>query len=249
MNATLPNAIERNQIVWSEAPEQHDLNPAPIPDTLDTDMTKKYSTRTVTASILAALALTATACDNEVGVPGATSSSAPAVLAPLTPSTTTSKSTAAPQSPNFTRLLLEGRDISTAEDTYTAQPAAPSPDTKSGAEVLLVNQDQTKAVNILIAGLPDPASAPSALQEAQDNLVKSLPGATPQPSPVGTGGTVVSGTSPDGTKSVTVLLFTEGAALARVEFDGVPNQPAARDFVTNVGQKQDIALRVGQAAH
>ena len=62
---------------------------------------------------------------------------------------------------------------------------------------------------------------------------------------MGTGGTVVSGTSPDGTKSVTVLLFTEGAALARIEFDGVPGQPASSAFVTDVGQKQAIALRVG----
>ncbi len=110
---------------------------------------------------------------------------------------------------------------------------------------MLVNQDQTKAVNILLAGLPDAASAPAALQEAQANLAKSLTGGQPQPSPVGSGGTVVSGTSPDGTKSVTVLLFTEGAALARIEFDGVPGQPASSAFVTNVGQKQDIALRVG----
>ena len=47
---------------------------------------------------------------------------------------------------------------------------------------------------------------------------------------------------------MTVLLFTEGATLARIEFDGVAGQPAAPSFVTDVGQKQAIALRVGQPA-
>ena len=211
-------------------------------------MTRTSATRAATAMIIAALSVGAAACDNQSGLPGATSS-APAVLAPLTTSTTTkattSSSAAAPQRLDYTRLLLEARDISTADDAYTAQPATPNPDGRPGAEVLLVNQDQTKAVNIQLAGLPDAASAPAALQETQASLAKSLPGGQPRPSPVGNGGTVVSGTSPDGTKSVTVLLFTEGAALARIEFDGVPGQPASSAFVANVGQKQDIALRVG----
>lgn len=211
-------------------------------------MTRTFATRAATATVIATLSVSAAACDNEAGVPGATSS-APAVLAPLTTSTTTKATTSstatAPQRLDYTRLLLQARDISAADDTYTAQPVTPNPDGRPGAEVLLVNQDSTKAVNIQLAGLPDAASAPAALQETQANLAKSLAGGQPQPAPVGSGGTVVSGTSPDGTKSVTVLLFTEGAALARIEFDGVPGQPASSAFVTNVGQKQDIALRVG----
>lgn len=210
-------------------------------------MTRTATTRAATALLLATLSVSAAACDNETGVPG-TTSSAPAVLAPLTASTTkapASSTAAAAPAIDYTRLLVQGRDISSSEDSYTAQPATPDPDGRPGAEVLLVNQDQTKAVNILLAGLPDAASAPAALREAQASLAKSLTGGQPQPSAVGTGGTVVSGTSPDGTKSVTVLLFTEGAALARIEFDGVPGQPASSAFVTNVGQKQAIALRVG----
>jgi hypothetical protein len=211
-------------------------------------MTRTFATPAATAMIIAALSVSAAACDHQAGVPGGTSS-APAVLAPLTTSTTTKATTsstaAAPQRLDYTRLLLQARDISTADDTYAAQPVTPNPDGRPGAEVLLVNQDQTRAVNIQLAGLPDAASAPAALQETQANLAKSLAGGQPQPVPVGSGGTVVSGTSPDGTKSVTVLLFTEGAALARIEFDGVPGQPASNAFVTNVGQKQNIALRVG----
>lgn len=216
-------------------------------------MTRTLMTRAATPILLAALTLGAAACDSQSGVPGA-QSSAPAVLAPIAPTTTTSpkattsSSAAAAPALDYPRLLLEARDISSAEDSYTAQPATPNPDGRPGAEVLLVNQDQTKAVNILIAGLPDPATAPAALQEAQANLVNAVTGGQPQPSPVGTGGSVVSGTSPDGKKSVTVLLFTEGSTLARIEFDGVPGQPASSAFVTNTGQKQSIALRVASAA-
>ena len=47
---------------------------------------------------------------------------------------------------------------------------------------------------------------------------------------------------------MTVLLFTEGPAAARLEFDGVPDrQPTPEQFVTDTGQKQAIALRVGLA--
>lgn len=210
-------------------------------------MTRTSATRAATAIIIAAVSVGAAACDNQVGIPGATSSRT-AVLAPLTTSTTpkaTTSSTAAPQRLDYTRLLLQGRDISTTDDPYTAQPATANTDGRPGAEVLLVNQDQTKAVNIQLAGLPDAASAPAALQETQANLATAVTDGQPQPLPVGSGGTLVSGTSPDGKKSVTILLFTEGAALARIEFDGVPGQPASSAFVTNVGQKQDIALRVG----
>ena len=42
---------------------------------------------------------------------------------------------------------------------------------------------------------------------------------------MGTGGTMVSGTAPEGSKAVTVLLFTEGKAFVNLEFDGPPNGP------------------------
>ncbi|AOS94796.1 hypothetical protein AN480_27275 (plasmid) [Mycobacterium intracellulare subsp. chimaera] len=55
----------------------------------------------------------------------------------------------------------------------------------------------------------------------------------------------IPGMPPDRTKSITILLFTEGPALARLEFDSAPGEPTSIDFATDIGQKQDIALRVG----
>jgi hypothetical protein len=208
-------------------------------------MNPNHATRCAAIAVIAAVALGVTSCDHESGAntnkPAASISALPGVSA--SPTTTSAKPVAAPV--DYTRLLLQARDISVTGDTYVAQPPTANPDTRPGAEVLLVNQDQTKAVNILIVALDNPAAGPSALAEAQSSLAKSVTPGPPRPSIVGTGGTVVSGNAPDGAKSVTVLLFTEGSTLARVEFDGLPGQPAAADFVTNVGQKQAIALRVG----
>jgi hypothetical protein len=77
---------------------------------------------------------------------------------------------------------------------------------------------------------------------ALGDLVK---GGTPAPAAVGTGGTMVSGTAPDGAKAVTVLLFTEGKAFTNLEFDSAPNDPVPPQFVTDVGQKQDTPIKNG----
>ena len=87
-----PNRVLSDGSALSSAlhgrPDLRGLRPAPIPDRLGTDMTRTFATRAATAMIIAALSVSAAACDNQTGVPGATSS-APAVLAPLTTSTTT----------------------------------------------------------------------------------------------------------------------------------------------------------------
>jgi hypothetical protein len=209
-------------------------------------MKSNHATRCAAIAMIAAVAFGVSSCDNESGV----STSKPAASIPALPgvsaaTTTTTSTKPAAASVDYTRLLLQPGDISTTGDAYVAQPATANPDSRPGAEVLIVNQAQTKAVSILIIALDSPAAGPSALAEAQASLAKSVDPGPPRPSIVGTGGTVVSGNSPDGAKSVSVLLFTQGSTLARVEFDGLPGQPADADFITNVGQKQAIALRVG----
>jgi hypothetical protein len=42
---------------------------------------------------------------------------------------------------------------------------------------------------------------------------------------------------------VTVLSFTEGNVATTIEFDGPSNDPAPPDFVTELGQKQDTAIK------
>ncbi|QEN15500.1 hypothetical protein ACRDU6_24960 [Mycolicibacterium sp. ELW1] len=208
-------------------------------------MKRQHATRFAAAAMITAAAFGLTSCDTQSGLntskPAASIPALPGVSAATT--TTSTKPAAAPV--DYTRLLLQARDISATGDAYVDQPPTANPDSRPGAEVLFVNEEQTKAVSILLVALDNPAAGPSALAEAQAGLQKAVTPGPPQSSIVGTGGTVVSGNSPDGKKSVSVLLFTQGSTLARIEFDGLPGQPAAADFVTNVGQKQAIALRVG----
>jgi hypothetical protein len=46
-------------------------------------------------------------------------------------------------------------------------------------------------------------------------------------------------------QSVTMLLFTEGKAFTTLEFDSAPSDPVPPEFVTDVGQKQDAAIKSG----
>ena len=195
----------------------------------------------------AALAVLAAGCNSNAPVPASpfgVSTNSPTTSSP---SGTSATSTSAHAGDN-TRLLITARDILAPHDTYAAQPPTLNPNGTQGAEVLFTNQDQTRAIGDTIVILPNAAAAPSALQQATATLGTSVTGGTPQPSPVGTGGTVVSGMSPDGAKAMTILLFTEGRAFVRLEFDSAPGKATSPDFVTDVGQKQDIALRTGLSA-
>jgi hypothetical protein len=44
---------------------------------------------------------------------------------------------------------------------------------------------------------------------------------------------------------VTVLLFTDGRALANLEFDSAPNDPIDAPVALDIGRKQDAAIKKG----
>jgi hypothetical protein len=56
------------------------------------------------------------------------------------------------------------------------------------------------------------------------------------------------GMSPDGTKSVTILLFTEGKVFVTLEFDGAPDDPVPPEGVTDVGHNKTPLSRTGDRA-
>lgn len=111
-----------------------------------------------------------------------------------------------------------------------------------GVAQLFHTADNTGQIGDTIVILADPSEAANVLNKAKESLGTSVTGA-PQPSSVGSNGTLASGTSSDGSKSVTVLMFTEGKAFATLEFDGAPNNPVPPDFVDLVGQKQLDAIK------
>ena len=53
------------------------------------------------------------------------------------------------------------------------------------------------------------------------------------------------GNPPDHSKGVTILMFTEGKAFVTLEFDGPVDSLPPEDFVNDVAQKQDAAVKKG----
>ncbi|KUI06162.1 hypothetical protein AU188_01885 [Mycobacterium sp. IS-3022] len=173
--------------------------------------------------------------------------------APRLPAFTTSQAQptpttgdAAPEDGDYSGLLLRPEDLSDAEDTFAVRSTTPGgPDGLPGASALFVNQDDTRAISDAIVIYPDAATATTTLREALPTIGTVVAGATPRPVPVGTDGTMAVGMSPDGTKAATLLLFTQGSALVRLEFESAPGDATTDEFVINIGKMQQIALRTG----
>lgn len=152
---------------------------------------------------------------------------------------------AADTAEDYTRLLLESSEINVAGDTYAAPAPTRDPDGVKGAEVLMINRDQSRALGITVVVLADAAAAQAGLTQAKASLSTVVPTAPPRAVPVGAGATVFTGVSRDGLKAATALVFSQDRAIVRIDFYSLPAMNTPFDFVVDVGQKQAIAVRVG----
>ncbi|SPM27008.1 hypothetical protein [Mycobacterium terramassiliense] len=167
----------------------------------------------------------------------------PAVIAAVGLTLSVASPGALAQPPDYTELLIRATDLA-APQTFMAAPPINNPNGQPGATATFRDRDRTHVIVDSVQILPDPTAAARALESAKattDGYVHGIPEANA----VGTGGTTISGPSPDGSKSVTVLMFTEGRAFAELEFDGPPDDLVAPDFVADVGTKQDAAIKRG----
>jgi len=165
----------------------------------------------------------------------------PALVAALATTLTGTSTRALAQPSDYTGLLIRASDLN-APRGFTATPPINNPNGQPGAATTFSDQDRTHVIFDSIRILPDPAAAVRALESAKatrDGYVHGIP----EPIAVGAGGTTISGPSPDGSKGVTLLLFTEAAAFAELEFDSPPDDLVPVDFVTDVGLKQDAAIK------
>ena len=159
-----------------------------------------------------------------------------------TPSSGSGTTTHAPVS-DYTKLLIKASDIK-APDAFTAGPPTKDPNGQLGATTTFTDQDHSHVIIDTIQILLNPEAAANELDSAKAIHHDSLL-AKPLGAEVGVGGVTISGLSPDRSKGVTVLLFTEGKALVTLEFDGPSFALAPQEFVTDVGQKQDAAIKKG----
>jgi hypothetical protein len=200
-------------------------------------MSVSLKTIALVAAAVAVTSASAAGCSSNSKSPPASSSSAAAT------SHTATSSSAQAQSADYSRLLIHVTDIQTPMP-FTAGPVVPNPNGQNGVETTFSNDDKTRQIHDTILVFGDPAAATGALDAAKAKLGDSVQG-TPAPAAVGTGGTTVSGNSPDGSKGVTMLLFTEGKAFTTLNFVGPPEMLPPPDFVTDLGQKQDAAIKSG----
>jgi len=156
-----------------------------------------------------------------------------------TPSGSASKASA--PTDDYTKLLIKAGDIK-APEVFTAGPATKDPNGQSGATVTFSDQDHTHTIVDTVQVTLNPQAAASALDSAKGIHREALKTKALN-AEVGVGGVTIEGLSEDRSKGVTVLLFTEGKALVTLEFDGPPEMLAPIEFVTDVGQKQDEAIK------
>ncbi|MDT7765708.1 MAG: hypothetical protein QOC63_5128 [Mycobacterium sp.] len=154
---------------------------------------------------------------------------------------------AAAQPGDFSTLPVDP-NLVTDSLAYSAAPPIFNPNGQPGVETVYSHRDGSRQITSTILVLPDAQAATAALDGARAELAGRVANGQTQPAAVGSGGTMVSGVSPDGSKSVTVLSFTQGNAATTIEFDGAPKDPAPADLVLELGQKQDTAVKDWQAA-
>ncbi len=187
----------------------------------------------------AAAALLTAGCGGG-GSPSATSSKASSSSSSASASTTSAKA-----STDYAKLLIDAEEIMAPGETFTAQAPTMNPQGTPGVATVYSNGGDTREIGDTILVLPDAQGAATALKGASAALGSSVVGGTPAPASVGSDSVMVSGTSPDGAKAVTVVLFTQGDAFVTLEFDSAADDPVPSEFALDVAGKQDQKIRAG----
>jgi hypothetical protein len=202
--------------------------------------------RAVAATVAALTALTVSVAG--CGHKPASSTASTSKSGSSSPATNTSSSaptsSASAQPSDYTGLLIKATDIN-APIQFTAGPPTNNPNGQPGAAITFSTDDNSHVIKDTIQVLGDPGAATNALNAAKATQGNNLKNPITDSFNVGTGGTTVSGNSPDNSKGVLILMFTEGKAFVTLEFDGPVDSLPPQDFVTDVAQKQDAAVKKG----
>ncbi|UXA04533.1 hypothetical protein KXD96_16090 [Mycobacterium sp. SMC-2] len=203
-----------------------------------------WTSRTVAAGVAAmtALALGVAGCGGKnpaspTSKPGSSSSATSAHSSAPASST-------AGQASEYTGLLIQASDIN-APVPFTAAPPTGNPNGQPGVATTFKDEDGSHVIKDTIQVFADPGAATDALNAAKGAQGDVIKNPTTQAANVGAGGTTLTGNSPDKSKGVTILLFTEGRAFVTLQFDGPPDTLAPADFVNDVAQKQAAAIKKG----
>jgi hypothetical protein len=156
------------------------------------------------------------------------------------------ETSAAPAEPaDYGKLLLPPADM--GDDTQTPGGEQLNPRGNPGAAQVYASSDGKQKIIDTILVFPDVAAAASNFDSNSKTMNEVTTGA-PEPVEVGDQGVMAIGTSPDGTKSVTVVLFSQGKALVSLNFEGEPNDPVPPDVAKDIATKQAALIADGLPA-
>ncbi|WP_156618625.1 hypothetical protein [Mycobacterium sp. 852013-51886_SCH5428379] len=146
---------------------------------------------------------------------------------------------------DYTSLLITAEDID-APVEFIAEPAKLNPDGTQGAEQVFATADKAATITINIFVMDNPEQA-TALKAKTLEGMGTINTGTPEPAPIGSDGTVVNGTTPDGSRGSSALMFTEQNTFTTISFDSAPGDTSAPppDFIDQIGNKQLAAIQEG----
>ncbi|HWT49036.1 MAG TPA: hypothetical protein VN255_10805 [Mycobacterium sp.] len=192
------------------------------------------------ATIVVGTAMTGCGNDHKTSSPSSSATYSTSATSSTGSGTVTSPSPGQPT--DYSSLLIKPSDI--GGDFTAPQPPVLNPNNAAGVAQLFANADNSRRIRDTILIVADPAVAAAGVDNTKTNYASKVSG-TWQPVDVGSNGAMISGNSPDNSQAVTVLLFTEGKALVNLEFDGAPNDPIDPGVATDIGRKQDAAIKAG----
>jgi hypothetical protein len=152
--------------------------------------------------------------------------------------TTSAAATAAPAG-DYSKLLLKASDI---DPSFTASPPETPPAGITGIGQTMANAAQNQTIKFQIMIETDAATAVKRLDEAKATISTEVDGA-PQPADVGDGGFIATGKSPDGSKAITEVYFTQGKAATSVEFSSAPNDPVQPETALAIAKMQATQIK------
>jgi hypothetical protein len=132
-------------------------------------------------------------------------------------------------------------NVVTDSVAYLAGAPVQNPDGKPGIEVVYTHRDGTRAITDIVMVLPDPQAANVALDVSRNDVLADIPGATSRPIAIGQNGTLITGRATNG-QDASVLIFTQGPAVAAVRFNGAAGDPVPLDLVNDYGKQQDANI-------
>jgi hypothetical protein len=144
---------------------------------------------------------------------------------------------------DYNALLIKPHDI--GGDFTASGPPVLNPNGAPGINQLFSNADGSRVIGDAILIVADAATAAVGVANTKNNYASKVTGGEWQPADVGSNGTIISGSMPDNSHAITVLVFSEGKAMVSLEFDSAPTDPIDRDIALDIGRKQDAAIKDG----